>query len=80
MNFECVAVDDAGLADEIVSKRTEREDQRRATRLHVLEDGFIRIGHRELLVVRVRLLAVDNYPAYEVVVGEKPLPNFYSPN
>jgi hypothetical protein len=48
--------------------------------LHVLEDGFIRIGHRQLLVVRVRLLAVDNYPAYEVVVGEKPLPNFYSPN
>ena len=48
--------------------------------LHVLEDGFIRIGHRELLVVRVRLLAVDNYPAYEVVVGEKPLLNYYSPN
>jgi hypothetical protein len=48
--------------------------------LHVLEDGFIRIGHRQLLVVRVRLLAVDNYPAYEVVVGEKPLPNYYSPN
>jgi hypothetical protein len=39
--------------------------------LHVLEDGFIRVGQRRLLVVRVRLLAVDNYPAYEVVVGEK---------
>jgi hypothetical protein len=48
--------------------------------LHVLEDGFIRVGHRQLLVVRVRLLAVDNYPAYEVVVGEKPLLNYYSPN
>lgn len=47
--------------------------------LHVLEDGFIGIGHRQLLVVRVRLLAVDNYPAYEIVVGEKPLTNYYGP-
>ncbi|PJG53748.1 hypothetical protein CVM73_18615 [Bradyrhizobium forestalis] len=46
--------------------------------LHVLEDGFIRIGYRQLLVVRVRLLAVDSYPAYEVVVGEKPVPNYYN--
>ncbi|WP_192739078.1 hypothetical protein [Bradyrhizobium sp. OAE829] len=44
--------------------------------LHVLEDGFVRSGNRQLLVVRVRLLAVDDYPAYEVVVGEKPLLNY----
>jgi hypothetical protein len=40
--------------------------------LHVLEDKVVKVGLRQLIVVRIRLLAVDHYPAYEVVVGEVP--------
>ena len=39
--------------------------------LHILEENTIRIGERTLLVIRVRLFSVDEYPAYDVIVGEK---------
>jgi hypothetical protein len=42
----------------------------KADQLHVLQHGIRELGGRRLLMVRIRLLAVDNYPAYDVIVGE----------